>query len=63
MIAFPGLVRSRIRIAVLQAEINVMQFNRGIISAKELNRREQKIVQTLYTYIAGLEPSHESEVV
>lgn len=57
------IVKARIEMAVLSAGISGIQFGRGYIDGKEMDKQINKVKQDLYEFIASVEPKNESEVL
>lgn len=57
------LVVNKIKLAVVNAELNAMLFMKNRITGQEMDERAQKLIEEVYNYVAGLEPKNESEVL
>lgn len=57
------LVVNKIKLAVVNAELNAMLFMKNRITGQEMDERAEKAIQEVYEFVAGLEPKNESEVL
>lgn len=57
------LVKNKIKLAIVNAELNAMLFMKNRITGQEMDERAEKAIQEVYEFVAGLEPKNESEVL
>lgn len=57
------LLKMKIENTCLAYSINAMLFIKGRIDKKELDKRNNKLIDECYYKIASMEPKHESEIL
>lgn len=57
------LVKNKIKLAIVNAELNAMLFMKNRITGQEMDERAEKAIQEVYEFVSGLEPKNESEVL
>ena len=57
------LVVNKIKLAVVNAELNAMLFMKNKISGQEMDERAEKLIEEVYSYVSGFEPKNESEAI